>query len=164
MWPYSMLKPLYCQNKAWSMDVQTYTKDLPVFLRQKKSDAIQWTVIFTPHAEWYPWEPWGVSSLLQEGETQKVVSTPSVAHDLDLRIINMNPHSFCYVHSYLLFSSPKVGGPVCWAYPTGRETPSGCIEASRLDEGRKDDLPSDKGGGKGLVEWMDRQVSMQLDG
>ena len=52
------------------------------------------------------------------------------------------------------------GGPVCWAYPTGRETLSGCIEASRLDEGRKDDLPSDKGGGKGLVEWMDRQVSM----
>lgn len=119
MWPYSMLKPLYCQNKTWSMHVQTYTKDLPVFLRQKKSDAIQWTVIFTPHAEWYPWEPWGVSFLLQEGEAQKVVSTPSVAHDLDLRIINMNPHSFCYVHSYLLFSSPKVGGLYAGPTPQG---------------------------------------------
>lgn len=164
MWPYSMLKPLYCQNKTWSMHVQTYTKDLPVFLRQKKSDAIQWTVIFTPHAEWYPWEPWGVSSLLQEGETQKVVSTPSVAHDLNLRIVNMNAHNRNLCAFIFIILKSKGGGPVCWAYPTGRETPSGCIEASRLDEGRKDDLPSDKGGGKGLVEWMDRQVSMQLDG
>ena len=44
----------------------------------------------------------------------------------------------------------KGGGPVCWAYLTEREPHSGCIEASRLNEGREDDaLSSDKGGGMG---------------
>lgn len=72
----------------------------------------------------------------------------------------MNAHKFLLCAFIFIILKSKGGGPVCWAYPTGRETPSGCIEASRLDEGRKDDLPSDKGGGKGLVEWMNRQVSM----
>ncbi len=162
MWPYSMLKPLYCQNKTWSMDVQTYTKDLPVFLRQKKSDAIQWTVIFTPHAEWYPWEPWGVSSLLQEGETQKVVSTPSVAHDLNLRIVNMNAHnrkhiSFCYVHSYLLFSSPKVGGLYAGPTPQGGKPHLGAQRHPDQMKGGKMTSLLIKDGGRGWWSgWIGR--------